>query len=78
MRLFCKSIRDGNGRTALHFAATGGSADVVGAILDMAPGVINFKVNILEDVRNLKSLLFGPDASRAEGCDLIEGLSWFD
>lgn len=38
------SIRDGNGRTALHFAATGGSAEVVSAIFDMAPSVINSKV----------------------------------
>ena len=41
------SIRDGNGRTALHFAATGGSASVVGAILDMAPRVIDSKVPLL-------------------------------
>lgn len=40
----CCSIRDGNGRTALHFAATGGSVEVVGAILDMAPAVIDSKV----------------------------------
>lgn len=38
------SIRDGNGRTALHFAATGGSAAVVGEIFDMAPLVIDYKV----------------------------------
>lgn len=38
------SIRDGNGRTALHFAATGGSAEVVGEIFDMAPSVIDYKV----------------------------------
>ncbi|CAM9779952.1 unnamed protein product [Ectocarpus sp. 13 AM-2016] len=37
------SIRDGNGRTAMHFAATGGSAEVVGEIFDMAPSVINSK-----------------------------------
>eukprot|EP00752_Nemacystus_decipiens_P001491 g1465.t1 len=37
------SIRDGNGRTALHFAATGGSAAVVGEIFDMAPSVIDSK-----------------------------------
>lgn len=41
-----RSIRDGNGRTALHFAATGGSAGVVGAILDMAPSVIDSKVTL--------------------------------
>lgn len=41
------SIRDGNGRNALHFAATGGSAEVVGAIFDMAPTVINSKVMCL-------------------------------
>lgn len=39
-----RSIRDGNGRTALHFAATGGSAEVVGEILETAPAVINSKV----------------------------------
>lgn len=37
------SIRDGNGRTALHFAATGGSASVVSTILDVAPTVIDSK-----------------------------------
>ena len=31
------SIRDGNGRTALHFAATGGSVEVVDAILNSKP-----------------------------------------
>ena len=44
-RVWNNSIRDGNGRTALHFAATGGSAAVVGEIFDMAPSVIDYKVN---------------------------------
>ena len=43
-----RSIRDGNGRTALHFAATGGGIGVIGAILEMAPGVIDSKVTMID------------------------------